>query len=1066
MSTGDKRTNFEQKRFLSQQRLDDSFFAYLDAKLDDLTSRVWGAERGVFGTLTLSADGADKFKVAVLPGELLDGNGRILTINAALAEGVQFENTNLSVYYVAARHVGIPSGVVRNPRNDVIFYDQEEDSVGEVAYPDSVAESVGTLIIGVDSVFEAGVSAAGRLVTVWLVAPKSDVEAVAIERNLIVSWDGANNFVTTAGLLGQTGGSASVTSTDYRVVGQGLSVSKGVDLSATAPYAFIGRVTGAGAGNPPITFSTVGQIDVSDGINPDLQEAYTTGRTITPSAAYGGSVLIQSADSGDFYNALLRLNREGATEMEGIGLVTVSPEEDGAAFVSLLPLQDSAGAKLATAEAATLQAANGVIDFGRVGVDLTDANVGLDQNYDIAVLSGFAAPGLDGMYLLIAVTGVAQVQIAEMDEGAVLAWPGVGGEAGAVTFYRVRAKSGDGNFGYRAGTYTRVGLQGDNVFTGGPSVNSVRPESALRACAGGAEDILRLYDDGVNTLGTPWKRVKVDRHGVLTLSATGVGSATGSDDKMNCQFRLDRIATSGVGRFQLVAVSGPANNVTPIALLKILEVSGPLEATEPCTVATPSQLALTRGGALNLLSNDVYMDIDYTLCEVFGSNEEADNGVYAITARSSNTITLGKLYTGGPATFIGATCNIRILIPLAVHGHSDSIVPRFKGHLFTGMDNYGGDPTPMTIYPRTGEAGMFKFLSNRIDSIFLGGDPRDLLTMDADPVAVASPGGTLRIGKWYGTEGAENGIHAPMGLNFQGLVNGVGAADLHGVTIAPMSSSPLYTKLSSRLMGLIGPNGEDIERFTPIGYKARGSYLDDDFNYRIQAGLLNQWAESGIGVGTNYYNTTAAGRAGGYVRLLTAGTGVTDVQQIASPYICVMRNGAEAAAKRAYIFTVRVAICENGGAEAGDLNAEYLAIIRFGGTTAYVGLAYWAAGVATTWKAVSSHSAVENNALTAGAPVIGQLAADDGWVTAAFYLNLDADEILYTIKGDGGVGGATGQHGALTFKDQAHADWDGSARIEFICTQLNINPKSMLIDHVRLQECGLKGYLVDEFLKE
>ena len=94
MPTGNLRTNFADKRHLPQTRFKDTFFDYLAEELYETLHRVIGGRRGVFGTATISADGADKFKVDALPVECLDGEGHVLILTLASGDstGIQFEN--------------------------------------------------------------------------------------------------------------------------------------------------------------------------------------------------------------------------------------------------------------------------------------------------------------------------------------------------------------------------------------------------------------------------------------------------------------------------------------------------------------------------------------------------------------------------------------------------------------------------------------------------------------------------------------------------------------------------------------------------------------------------------------------------------------------------------------------------------------------------------------------------------------------------------------------------------------------------------------------------------------
>lgn len=641
MATGDNRTNFQQKRFLPQQRLEDSFFDYLDSKLDDLTARIWGSQRGVFGSLSLAADGNDKFKATSLPTDLLDADGRILTLEADNGEGIEFENENAIPYYVGARFVKVPSGVIRNPRNDVIFYDQFEDEIGESANPDSIVETAGTLEIVVDSIFESGVDHSGRKVTVYLEVPKSDVETVAIERNLFVTWDGSNNKITTAALLGQTGGSASTTPSEYTVIAQGLTVRRNTNLSATSPYAFIGIVTGAGAGSPPSVFSTTGQIDVSDGINPDLQEAYTVGRVITPSSAYGGALKVESLDSGDAFKSLVHLNRDGATETDPIGLASVSDDREGAAVASLKPLIDFATSYVSSNEPAALNASAGVLDLTRVGVDLTQSAAGVSLHYDVAVLDGFPTAAVNGMYLISAVAA-AQVTLKTFAlEAAPGTWPV--SETGTVTFYRIRFKSGSDGFGYNGAVTRREGLMGgENTFSGRPST-ATESEAAVKVLPGGSARSLEIYDDSA----TPELKYSVEDTGAAKYETAGQ-----IDSRENYQLKLSRFGNTDDMQFMLIAEAGDESSIPIAVVQKVRGVSGIVEDN---AVSASAGILTFTGVGVDLEADALRLNEKWNLVLVHTAGTEADHGIFLIDDPSAAT-TL-PLYRLGEATAVSWVAN-------------------------------------------------------------------------------------------------------------------------------------------------------------------------------------------------------------------------------------------------------------------------------------------------------------------------------------------------------------------------------------------------------------------------
>jgi hypothetical protein len=79
-----------------------------------------------------------------------------------------------------------------------------------------------------------------------MVTPASEAITVAIAiESLTVTWDGSNNKITAADILGQT--TVSTTASDYMVVLLGPTVSK-TDTSSTSGHAYLGYSTGTGLG--------------------------------------------------------------------------------------------------------------------------------------------------------------------------------------------------------------------------------------------------------------------------------------------------------------------------------------------------------------------------------------------------------------------------------------------------------------------------------------------------------------------------------------------------------------------------------------------------------------------------------------------------------------------------------------------------------------------------------------------------------------------------------------------------------------------------------------------------
>lgn len=470
MPTGDQRTNFAAKRNLPRTRLDDTFFQYLADRILAITSRVWSGQRGIFGSATLVSGGNDQVEIQTSPVTALDGDGNILSLTTAngFLGPYRFENANAVDYTVGARHTLIPREVVNNPRNNVINYDRWEDSIGESADPDSVTEAAGQLTVVVDSVFESGVSNAGRTATVFLKNPKSNVEGTAVERGVAVTWDGSNNKILTTGLLGQPSGSASTDAADYTVVAEGPSIRRNTNLAATDPYAFVGTVTGGGAGNPPSGFSTVGQVNVEGGLADSLQSAYVNGRTITPSPSEDGEVKIESTEVGGEYRSGLTIRRAGSdTNEEGsAALYTIQDADSGICLGCLMPVKDYSGTDLQEVEPGSKSGAS-TVDLTRGAVDATgNAPVHVA---DMALLEGFATG--NGLYQITSVAA-ASVALIEVGNNVPSSWPT--GETGSVRFLRPRL-IGYANKGFSGTSVTGWEMHGgpdqDPPFHGSGNAN-------------------------------------------------------------------------------------------------------------------------------------------------------------------------------------------------------------------------------------------------------------------------------------------------------------------------------------------------------------------------------------------------------------------------------------------------------------------------------------------------------------------------------------------------------------------------------------------------------------------
>lgn len=722
MSTGEERTYFEDKRNLPQQRIKDTFFDYLEMRLREISQRIWGSERGCFGSCSLISAGNNKFSVSNLPKDFLDGDGNILTLEGSDGEAIGFSNqvpNGSAEYHVGVRHCLVPQGVLRNPRNQVIFYDLLEDRIGEVDEPNSVVESSGSLKVIVDSVFEAGERSDDRLVTVWLRRPVTTDESIAIERNLLVQWDGSNNYVQTTGLLGQAGGAASTDVADYQVCAQGVTVKIHTDLSALHPYAYIGAVYGAGWGNPPGGFSVLGQIDVSDGINPDLQEAYTSGRIITPSAANGGAVRIQSADSGDPMKSLLVLDRKGATEGSPLNLTLVNERGDGVALAVMLPLVETGGA-LQEDESGDTAVATGVVDLTRVGADLYEAGIHADA--DFVLLWDFATAAMNRLYK-IGTFSAAQVTLLNLDGTVPATWND--GESGNVSFLRAVLASGEELAGDYHDAVSRA-----LTITGG---NNVGAPAAMRGYGRNAKAIAEfMSNNGLNVRGS------ITKHGLIRAAKEeGGGGNTG--DPGNRLMELGRFGSVDYGQFMLVAEMGDVSAIPIACLQAVRHGSDLLELETDCETNAGMTLSFNRTGpAVDLTSLQLRLNVGMHLAWITNHEDSGNDGIYLIESISEDSLDLLQL-NGADASFTAGTCSARILMPRFSVGNSNvfgALSPMgdfWNGILMTLRDAQGYS-ADLRILTEGGRIVVYDY--GQTDGVDLEDLwPRELLVIDPTKIA-------------------------------------------------------------------------------------------------------------------------------------------------------------------------------------------------------------------------------------------------------------------------------------------------------------------------------------------
>lgn len=268
MSTGHKKVNIYLKKFLPQQQITENFLDYLQKLILESYATIWQSN-GIFVpdiaiTQLFSSSAPDTFDL-VSPLKGTDGpQGHYLNLDAIDLQQIPFQNSNGIPYYVGARYAEIPESTEINVRTGAIKYVFFKEAVGELADPDSVVDDGDeTLTIIVDSVFEAGVSHAGRKVIVWLKDPVSQADTF---EECTVLWDGSNNYIETTTALGQTIGNISVDESSYTVFAKGVTVRRNTDLRLDQDIMFLGIVEGAGAGNSPTVFDQSDAQNLSFGV--------------------------------------------------------------------------------------------------------------------------------------------------------------------------------------------------------------------------------------------------------------------------------------------------------------------------------------------------------------------------------------------------------------------------------------------------------------------------------------------------------------------------------------------------------------------------------------------------------------------------------------------------------------------------------------------------------------------------------------------------------------------------------------------------------------------------------
>jgi hypothetical protein len=432
MPTGDEYVNLVLKRFLSQIRMDTNFLTYLKTLAQDVHARIF-PESGVFTYPVDITYGSGVFSLSVTPaGDIsgADSLGHTVILATARQSNIPFEDDGTNTYWIAMKHIEIPSGIYDNPRTGLPEYDKTIEEVGEVDNPDVgtvIDDGDATITMDVNSIFESGVDHSGRVVRVWLENPMSSDEAVAFE-DCTVTYASSDNTIATTGDLGQT--VISTVHTDYKVACLGVTVRE----SATNPFAsspeyiLIGSIDSSQTAPAGTTDDTL-QIDLSGGGGHSIQNAYNgaggdgDGRDAT--IDYEAIQLLQTSTGPqlkDIYDAVLRVRKDGDTSVIALpewiyegGIDSVHRLFCNYSFLHRASIADggdqSGAALLNPEETVDLIVSTANVDFTRVGVDLTLATA----EGKIQELGAYAGPpdlceiresaeGQDGVYMIDSVT--------------------------------------------------------------------------------------------------------------------------------------------------------------------------------------------------------------------------------------------------------------------------------------------------------------------------------------------------------------------------------------------------------------------------------------------------------------------------------------------------------------------------------------------------------------------------------------------------------------------------------------------------------------------------------------
>ena len=271
MSTAAEYVNITRKRLLGTTDFDDNFLSHLRALVQETHERTFKSSCVYETAITLGDSGADKIALGGT-AQATDGDGHILDPwqDTDYNTGIQFENAAAVDYDVALHYCERPVGVQINPRTSGPEFISWAEAIGESGDPNAVVDLGSNIQFDIDNVCEAGVSHAGRKALVFMkVLPANAITySVAVEE-CTVTWTGAVNRITTTAKLGQD--TISTTASDYTVILLGPTIRRLSSLFDADGYAYIGSVTGIGAGGTPTAFD-ITQQDVLEASLSDLSD--------------------------------------------------------------------------------------------------------------------------------------------------------------------------------------------------------------------------------------------------------------------------------------------------------------------------------------------------------------------------------------------------------------------------------------------------------------------------------------------------------------------------------------------------------------------------------------------------------------------------------------------------------------------------------------------------------------------------------------------------------------------------------------------------------------------------